>query len=341
MASSSKGAPIAPGTDSSQEEAVSPDTGIVAPSNIDAVSQPCASSCNTGASIEGKHAGESGDAPPNKISKNQLKRQRKWAQAMAIKKRRKTQEKEIRHAKAEAEGRDIDTEKRIMEENRKSGAGWIKREEKWKQRFDRDSSRFQICVDCSFEDQMTERETNSLGIQLRYCYSHNKQTKHPVVAKVTSLSGTTLDCLKNVAGFDQWANRAFEHTSQDLLEAFPDKSKLVYLTSDSENTLDTLQDGKVYIIGGIVDRNRLKRATINRAEKLGIATAKLPIAEHFDLVATKVLTVNHVFEILVRLREHDNDWKKTLLAILPERKDANQKQVEQPITASSPNLLES
>ena len=263
-----------------------------------------------------------------KVSKNQLKRQQKWERAMAVKKRRKDQEKAIKQAKAEKDGRDIEEVKRIMEENRKAGIGRAKREQQWKRRFEQNSSKFQICVDCSFEGQMLEREIKSLGSQLRFCYSSNKQAKYPVKAKVTSLSGETLACLNNVSGFELWHTRAFETTDKGVIDAYPDKSQLVYLTSDSENTLEKLEDGKVYIIGGIVDRNRLKCATIDRAKKLGIATAKLPITDHLSFAAPKVLTVNHVFEILLRLREHGNDWKKALLSVLPERKDAKETTTE-------------
>lgn len=34
--------------------------------------------------------------------------------------------------------------------------------------------------------------------------------------------------------------------------------KLVYLSADSEEELDTLREDEVYVIGGIVDRNRYK-----------------------------------------------------------------------------------
>ena len=100
-----------------------------------------------------------------------------------------------------------------------------------------------------------------------------------------------------------------------------EKEKIVYLTSDSETVLNELDNSKIYVIGGIVDRNRLKRAAINKADELGVHTARLPIDEHLKLCATKVLTCNHVFEILQKYKDH-KDWKKALLEVLPARKDA-------------------
>jgi tRNA (guanine9-N1)-methyltransferase len=62
----------------------------------------------------------------------------------------------------------------------------------------------------------------------------------------------------------------------------------------------------------------------------GIATARLPITDYLNMVSTKVLTCNHVFEILLKYREHGSDWKKAFLDVLPNRKDAKEKNNSKP-----------
>mmetsp|Transcript_61506 Transcript_61506/g.150541 ORF Transcript_61506/g.150541 Transcript_61506/m.150541 type:complete len:418 (+) Transcript_61506:101-1354(+) len=110
-------------------------------------------------------------------------------------------------------------------------------------------------------------------------------------------------------------------------------SKMVYLTSDATTTLRELDDTKIYIIGGIVDRNKSKRAAIDRAETLGISTAKLPLEEFYESHpeykmkgSTKVLAVNHVFDILLRVHRYGgNDWDRALEEVLPSRKQEKNK----------------
>ncbi len=311
---------------SETENAVSQDEGVVEKS----ASEPASN-----ATVEGTPKDPPGsttstaetkaNAEPPKMSKNQLKKKRKWEKAMEVKRRRKEQQKNIKKAKAEAEGRDIEAEKKDMEQRRQDGSGWARRNEWWQEMFQNQSCKYQIYLDCSFEQEMMKSEVNSLASQIRYCYASNKRAKTPVKATACSLGGKTQEILDKVSGLDKWAHRAFHITDKDITEVAEDKSKLVYLTSDSQNTLTELEDGKTYIIGGIVDRNRLKRIAINRAETLGIQTAKLPIDDYLKLCATKVLTVNHVFDILLKWKENKGDWKKALLDVLPKKKDATEK----------------
>jgi len=187
----------------------------------------------------------------------------------------------------------------------------------------------QVCIDCSFEEKMTSKEIGSLSNQIRYCYAANKKSDMPIRFSTTSLSSQTFHNLKKVDGFpEQWCSRGFSYSDKSLVELSPDKQNIIYLTSDSENTMEQLDNTKTYVIGGIVDRNRHKGLTKLKAEELGIATAKLPIDEYLKLFATKVLTCNHVFEILLHFQK-SQDWLKAMMAVLPERKDIT------PITVSA------
>lgn len=57
------------------------------------------------------------------------------------------------------------------------------------------------------------------------------------------------------------------HAKSYLEEFSEQKESLVYLTADSENTIDELDATKIYVIGGIVDKNRYVNLTLNKAKE--------------------------------------------------------------------------
>lgn len=101
----------------------------------------------------------------------------------------------------------------------------------------------------------------------------------------------------------------------------PTTPQIVYLSSDSEHTLDSLSPYTTYVIGGIVDKNRHKGLCHRRANELGIPTAKLPIGEYMQMQSRTVLTTNHVVEIMANWLE-TGDWGEAFLKAIPKRKEA-------------------
>ncbi|KAL7532167.1 hypothetical protein ACHAWF_004047 [Thalassiosira exigua] len=167
-------------------------------------------------------------APP--LSKNQLKKRRRYEKALAIKKRRKEQSKEVRRLKAERDGRDLDAERAAQLKNEREGAGWKKREEKWLQIVkEKDvAGAFRVCFDCSFEEKMTSKESNSLSLQLRYAYATNRRSTAPVYIDVCGVKpgSLTWEGLAKVEGFpERWVGRAFRCYGDNLEEVYAGNSR--------------------------------------------------------------------------------------------------------------------
>ena len=72
----------------------------------------------------------------------------------------------------------------------------------------------------------------------------------------------------------------------------------------------------------------------------GVRTAKLPIKENFNLAATHVLTINHVYEILLKYNELKS-WTDAITAVLPKRKEAKVKPGDQEESVSNDGTVNS
>ncbi|WJX22989.1 tRNA (guanine(9)-N(1))-methyltransferase [Trifolium repens] len=174
-----------------------------------------------------------------------------------------------------------------------------------------------VVVDLEFSHLTSSSEIRSLVQQIMYCYAANGRCESPAHLWLTGCEGEMDNQLKKMPGFDKWI---IEKENKSYIEVLQDrKDDLVYLTADSETVLEELDLNKIYIIGGLVDRNRYKGITMEKAQNQGIQTAKLPIGNFMKMSSSQVLTVNQVLEIILKFLE-TRDWKTSFFAVIPQRK---------------------
>ena len=206
-------------------------------------------------------------------------------------------------------------------------------------------------LDCGFDDLMTLPEIKSLGSQITRCYSDNHKAPYQAHLAVCSFGGRLKERFDGLLagshnswrgvhfleeGFSDAARKAetwmFDDDGGKLAGAFAGLEgsqagtettragrEVVYLTSDSPNTLTELQPYSTYIIGGFVDRNRHKGISFKRALDENVRTAKLPIGEYMEMTSRAVLATNHVHEIMLRWLEL-RDWGNAFVQVIPKRK---------------------
>ncbi len=209
-----------------------------------------------------------------------------------------------------------------------------------------------LIIDCGFDDLMVDTERKSLGSQLTRCYSDNYKAPYRTHLAVSSFGGRLKDRFDTVLsgqykswkgvrfsedGFAKVASQALEwmkedkgikiagalvtdkESSETSSTELSSNGEVIYLTSDSPNTLTELRPYSTYIIGGIVDKNRHKGICYKRAMDQSMKTAKLPIGDYIKMTSRFVLATNHVAEIMLRWLEV-GDWGKAFLEVIPKRK---------------------
>jgi len=173
-----------------------------------------------------------------------------------------------------------------------------------------------IVIDLDFFDLMAECDVRMVIKQVNRCYAMNRKAKHPLKLYASSFVGPIKDMFTELQpGSIHWD---FLFEERHYLDAFP-KDQIVYLTSDSDNVLESLDESKVYIIGGLVDHNNHKEHCLRKAIERGIGHCQLPIGKYVNMATRKVLTINHVFEIISKFLE-TKDWKESFFSVLPKRK---------------------
>jgi tRNA (guanine9-N1)-methyltransferase len=208
-----------------------------------------------------------------------------------------------------------------------------------------------IIFDCNFDDLMMENEMKSLASQLTRCYSDNRNAHLRAHLAVASFGGKLKERFDNVLAkhYESW--KGIEFFAEDFV-VVAEKAKewmkredggrlagtleerngsesadnntgrdgeVVYLSSESDVTLEELKPYGTYIIGGLVDKNRHKGICYKRATGCGVKTAKLPIGDFLEMNSRSVLATNHVSEIMLKWLAL-GDWGEAFIQVIPKRK---------------------
>ena len=288
------------------------------------------------------------EKPKLPISKNQLKkmkRQEEWKQKMekikAYKKEKKKEKKRLKREEREKEEllnpKITETKKEINKDIPFKSRKQIKEEFKEKCK-----NGMRVIIDCDFEHLMDERCIKSMVRQIVDLYSINKYSTNPFRVILYGVGkqikeGLEKSDYKNWIGIEIYFKEDypnFDKFIEDILykdDKRPMKDikyNIYYLSADSENNIENIDKNSTYIIGGIVDRNKYKGLSLNKAKELGINHGKFPIGEYLKLQSSQVLTTNHTFHILNEFSIR-HDWKEAFVSIIPKRKQEENEELEE------------
>ncbi|KAI9703981.1 MAG: tRNA (guanine(9)-N(1))-methyltransferase [Bogoriella megaspora] len=295
------------------------------------------------------------DTVPKPLSKNQQKKllkQQRWEEARD---KRKVKRKEKRTEKRE---RDKAAKVKFASEARDGSKTPPEKVSKRNKSTGKDIKLpITFVIDCGFDDMMAENERISLGSQITRCYSDNRNARHQVHLAISSWGGHLKERFDGLLQKHHQAWKDVNWVEGDFVEASGkakgwmagvgggvlegalarsqneprgdgnEAGEIVYLSSESDATLTELKPYSTYIIGGLVDRNRHKGICYKRAVDRGIKTARLPIGDYMTMNSRKVLTTNHVSEIMLRWLE-TGDWGQAFFQVIPKRKGGHLKDQE-------------
>ena len=172
--------------------------------------------------------------------------------------------------------------------------------------------------DCAFDDLMNQREVVLMLNQIARAYNVRRHCTYEMPLLIVLFDKRLKTRFDDVIR-DHVNWKGIEFREEPLEKVFPDTSKLVYFSADTDNLIEELEEGMTYIIGGIVDKNRHKNLCINKAKELGIRVGRLPIDKYIAINGRLVLATSHVYEICCKWKEY-GDWERAFNEVLPPRK---------------------
>lgn len=258
------------------------------------------------------------------MSKRALKKQRKRQEWLDTRKERREKEKLKRKSKIE----------KRKQENPNLPSYSASRKILKKSASEKEKSQVHVVFDFSFGQLMNQRDRGKCLKQLLRCYSMNRRFDHPLNLHISSFGGQMKEEMSRHDGYENWDVKFFDDSYISAFERgeinplSTEKKNIVYLTSESDNILEQFEADKAYVIGGIVDHNLHKGLCYKLANEAGVSHAQLPLEKYVQMKTRKVLTIDHVFQIIGKVVSQKKTWTDAILNTLPLRKEVEVKETE-------------
>ena len=184
-----------------------------------------------------------------------------------------------------------------------------------------------IAIDLSFESSMDLKERRSLMTQASVVYAECRRAPTSVRLYLTSYRDSMKEAFarRNVS---RWDSSVVTLTRESFLDVRPNGCKsIVYLSPDADEVLEEVRADALYVIGGLVDRSRLKNMSLARATSLGVRCARLPIKSYLEKTCDRVRKTDGILNIttvarglLLKFHHKARSWDEIWGEILPKRR---------------------
>ncbi|KER25857.1 tRNA (guanine-N(1)-)-methyltransferase [Opisthorchis viverrini] len=178
-----------------------------------------------------------------------------------------------------------------------------------------------LCIDCSYESCMSQKECNKFAQQLCRAYGANRKHNNPVslhLVNFLSSGQIAAACKRKCDGFEHYV--IGKHS--DLPRSVFDKN-VIYLSPDAPEPLLDISDDCAYVIGCLIDEHLMKGKSLEEANAQQCKAVHLPIPEFIESTngsfRSPVLTVNQVVELILAYLDNGRDWKQAILSTVPGR----------------------
>ena len=198
-----------------------------------------------------------------------------------------------------------------------------------------------LIFDCSYEQHMSTFERRATAKQLLIGFSNNRKHKDPFDLHFCNVdfNGDTMKQLERYIPTMRNTSFPLHLHEGSLLDVFPKKEELVYLTPHCKEILTKYDPDSTYIIGAMVDKSGRPSLSLAKCKELGIRMAKLPLERYLEWGAgsNKSLTLDQMTKIMLDLKD-GKSWEVALRHV-PKRKivyeEANEKTSARKFTVNS------